>query len=139
MASARQVRRYLAHWFQLGKGLRQQGTNDIRLPATVYAGDRYSAEFEALWQAVLATEAACYLDGTDWSLSDLLAPAWEIADCARCEMPVPVKVLGMQSPSCPCADLAFWPDFDCPPPHAPADTQRHLGSVRDRLVRASAP
>ena len=133
MASPEEVRKYLAYWFQLGKHLKfDQG--ETLLPNPVIAGNRYSAEFEACWQRVLAVEGkSCYLDGTDQTIAELLSGRWDLASCARCGMPVPLVNVGIQSAPCPCFDLPTWPNLDLPLPRLPIESQQQLEQIRARL------
>ncbi|ERN39958.1 hypothetical protein KR51_00035580 [Rubidibacter lacunae KORDI 51-2] len=134
MASEQRVREYLACWFQLGKRLLLSNGREAYLPHPIFNGKGYSQDFERCWQLAIAPESGiCYLEGTDYALSELLSPAWELPNCVRCEMPLPVKVLGVRSPGCPCADLLGWPDPDLPQPHLPGDSREHLQRIRDRV------
>ena len=108
MASPDQVRRYLAYWFQLGKKLIVRNGQSEILPCPALWGDRYSPEFEACWQQVIADSGQHYhLEGTSQTVADLLGSAWEIESCAWREMPVPMPDLGLLSANCPCTDLSF--------------------------------
>ncbi len=132
MATEQDVRKYLAYWFQAGKGITSpQG--DCDRPEPVFSGDRYSDAFEALWQTALASKDTCYLDGTDQTVADLLSETWDIKSCARCEMPVPAATVGIGAPTCPCNDLPTWPNFDLPQPRSPISSTDHLNRLRDRL------
>ncbi len=103
-------------------------------PRTVIQGNRYSAEFEACWQQIVAPDAGdCYLEGTSKTIRELLTPAWELNPCSRCSMPIPVHSIGLPPTECPCFDLPNWPDTETPQPRSPIDTQAHLGQIRDRL------
>lgn len=132
MASQDQVKRYLAYWLQLGKSL-VLDRDEVVSPEPI-TGDRYSPEFESCWQRILATGGRnCYLEGTLQTISDLLSPTWDIADCARCSMPVPMMQLGVQPNVCPCFDLPTWPNTDLPAPRMPVDTNDRLEKIRKRL------
>lgn len=139
MASSDQIRQYLAYWFQLGKPVllhNRQAPNgqEVLLPRSVIQGDRYSSEFEAIWQRLQSCDARdAYLEGTIQTLGDLMSSSWEIAPCARCAMPVPVLDLGMRAPTCPCADLPGWPDTEVPAPRSPINSDELLQSIRNRL------
>lgn len=135
MAAPEQVKQYLAYWFQLGKRLVLDQGKTV-LPQPVLAAGRYSPEFEACWQQVLNSGGKnTYLEGTTYSIADLLSGQWEITDCARCGMPVPLIDLGVQSAACPCFDLPTWPNTDIPRPRSPVDSHGRLGQIRDRLVQ----
>lgn len=134
MATSEQVKRYLAYWFQLGKPL--LFPHEVVLPQPVMESSHYSAAFEACWQRVLSAEGKqCYLDGMTQSMHELLDSDWDISDCARCGMPVPMISLGIQSNACPCFDLPTWPNTDLPFPRSPVDSHDQLSSIRDRLTR----
>ena len=135
MASEQQVRQYLAYWFQLGKGVVIRGGQSILLPRPVIQGNRYSPEFEAGWQQLMAKNAGdCYLEGTTQTIAELLTPTWEITPCARCSMPVPLHSPGLPPvPECPCSDLPDWPNNEVPPPRQPVDTSAQLGQILERL------
>ncbi len=135
MASPDRVKHYLALWFQLGKRVVSvDGCRHWR-PAATLKGDRYAPEFERSWEEMLADyRGACYLEGTDQTLADLLTPVWEIASCARCDIPIPLRLSGPQPPSCPCADRPNWPNLELPRPRAPLSSQDRLARIRARLV-----
>lgn len=136
MASANEIRQYLAYWFQLGKKLIIKNGQSALLPKKVIVGDRYSDEFEECWQQILSADSGdCYLEGTNETISQLLTAQWEMNSCARCSMPVPVRKVGMPPLACPCFDLAGWPNTDAPSPRSPIDTQAHLSQIRDRLLK----
>ncbi len=133
MASQEQVKRYLAYWLQLGKSL-VLDRGEILQPRPI-EGDHYSREFEACWQRILAVGGEnCYLEGTLQTLSDLLSETWDIADCARCTMPVPIVNMGVQPNGCPCFDLPTWPNTDLPSPRMPVDSRGQLEQIRRRLL-----
>lgn len=138
MANKQEVKKYLAHWFQLGKKVivgHSNRSNHSFLPNPVLQGDRYSPEFEECWQEILALETRdCYLEGTKETIAQLLTPAWELLPCGRCAMPVPVKTMGLPSIFCPCHYLSTWPNNELPPPRCPVNTQVQLTAIRDRLL-----
>ena len=136
MASQQQVRQYLAYWFQLGKKVLIKSGQVALLPQPVIAGDRYSEEFEAVWQQILSPDSGdCYLEGTNETIAQLLTPAWELNPCGRCSMPVPMRSAGMPPEFCPCNDLSDWPNTSVPLPRSPVDSQTHLRDIRDRLSK----
>ena len=138
MASASQVKQYLAYWLQLGKKVLIGNGNAALQPQIIIEGDRYSQEFESCWQTILSPESGdCYLEGTVETIDELLTPEWELSVCCRCAMPIPLQIVGMPPVCCPCSDLSGWPNLDIPPPRSPVDTQVQLESLRDRLVIAS--
>jgi hypothetical protein len=135
MASEQQVKEYLAYWFQLGKKVLLHNGRETILPQPITEGDRYSAKFENCWQKILAREGKnCYLEGTNQTIEQLLAPTWDVTSCARCGMPVPTIDLGMQPLSCPCDDLNNWPNSELPRPRSPVDSKAHLGKIQVRLT-----
>jgi hypothetical protein len=138
MAPEQQVKRYLAYWFQLGKRVLIRNGDVALRPLSVMAGDRYSDEFENIWQQILSPESGdCYLEGTQETITELLTPEWVVAPCSRCEMPVPVKNVGMPPQLCPCSDLLNWPNTDLPRPREPISSQDRLREIRDRLQKAN--
>jgi hypothetical protein len=135
MASEQEVRQYLAYWFQLGKKVLIRNGQESLLPQPVIQGDRYSQEFEDCWQQILATESGdSYLEGTEETVTQLLTPGWKVSSCARCEMPVPIRNVGMPPLSCPCNDLSSWPNTEVPAPRSPVNTQAQLTDIRNRLL-----
>lgn len=135
MASPSQVKQYLAYWFQLGKRAIVHNGQTTLLPDPVICGNAYSREFEACWQFLQSPESGdCYLEGTSQTIAQLLSSEWEIADCPRCEMPIPLRDIGLPPSSCPCSDLPGWPNRELPLPRLPVNTQRHLSEIRRRLL-----
>jgi len=134
VAAPQQVKQYLAYWFQLGKKVWLNNGKQARLPRPVIEGDRYSEAFERCWQDILSEESGtCYLEGTEQTIDELLSSRWDLASCARCQMPVPVVSVGIQPPSCPCSDLENWPARDLPAPRDPVRSNDRLAKLRDRL------
>jgi len=134
MASEPQVKRYLAYWFQLGKKVVLRNGQSSVLPQPVIAGDRYSDQFEQLWQQLLSPDSGdCYLEGTQETIRELLTPKWDIDPCARCEMPVPMINVGLPPELCPCNDLPTWPNTELPAPREPINSTSRLQAIRDRL------
>jgi hypothetical protein len=134
MASEQQVKRYLAYWFQLGKRVLIRNGDSAVLPESVIAGDRYSDEFESIWQLILSPESGdCYLEGTHERIAELLAPKWIIEPCVRCDMPVPMINIGLPPELCPCNDLPTWPNTEIPTPREPVSSHNRLREIRDRL------
>jgi hypothetical protein len=137
MASKHQVRQYIAYWFQLGKKVLIHNGKEALLPQPVIQGDRYSEEFESCWQKIISPESGdCYLEGTQETIAQLLTPGWDVSPCGRCEMPVPIKTVGMPPELCPCNDLPNWPNTEVPQPRSPVSSQSRLIEIRDRLQRA---
>src|SRR4028118_826702 len=139
MASEQQVKRYLAYWFQLGKKVVIRNGQSARLPQPVMAGDRYSQEFENLWQEILSPESGdCYLEATEETIAELLTPQWQLESCSRCDMPIPMRTVGMPPEACPCCDLSSWPNTELPLPRSAICSQTRLCEIRDRLHKANS-
>ncbi len=135
MATEKEVRQYLAYWFQLGKKLVTGNGAASLLPQPVLNGDRYSQEFEDCWEKIISqAKGDCYLEGTHETIAELLTPSWEMIPCGRCTMPKPVPNLGIPALSCPCSNLPNWPNTELPPPRCPVSTQEQLTVIRDRLL-----
>jgi len=135
MASEQEVRQYLAYWFQLGKRVIVNNTQQVIKPKLVIQSSQYSQEFENCWQQLKASDLnESYLEGTEQSIAELLTPAWEMNSCARCAMPVPIPSVGVPSLSCPCNDLPTWPNTEVPAPRSPVNSQAQLADIRDRLL-----
>lgn len=140
MASRTEVKNYLAHWFQLGKQVVSDDGQTVCQPKTVIQGDRFSAEFESCWQKLLESSGrSYYLEGTDQTIEQLLSPAWDIVNCARCEMPIPLTPTEIEWHACPCHDLPNWPNQEIPQPRLPVNNHRHLGHLKDRLQAIAKP
>lgn len=139
MASEQNVKRYLAYWFQLGKKVVVDNGNSVLQPQSVIAGDRYSDEFESLWQYILSPDSGdCHLEGTVQTIAELLTPRWDVQACARCDMPVPTINVGMPPELCPCNDIPTWPNTDLPAPREPVNSQQRLSDIRDRLKKSDS-
>jgi len=135
MASQQEVRQYIAYWFQLGKKVFVGGMQDAYTPQPVLQGNRYSQEFENCWNEIQQVKGeGVYLEGTEQTIAELLTPAWEILGCVRCDMPVPLKVMGMPPKVCPCHDLPTWPNTEIPVPRAPIDGDLRLIDIKARLM-----
>ena len=134
MASAAQIKTYLAHWFQLGKKVIWLNGQEELLPQSVIAGESFSREFEACWQKIMSVEGKnCYLEGSSETVGDLLSSTWDINNCARCNMPVPILEVGTQSLDCVCSDLINWPNLEFPFPRSPINNSVSLNNIKDRL------
>lgn len=135
MASEQEVKKYLAHWFQLGKRVVYGSCGATLRPKEVIRGDGYSTEFEECWQKIMSSQTGeCYLEGTTETVAELLTPVWEMNTCARCCLPVPIRTLGMPPELCPCSDLSNWPNTELPAPRSPVSTTEQLLAIRDRLL-----
>ena len=137
MASEAQVKRYLAHWFQLGKRILLPKRQQKLCPSRIFGGNTYSSEFENCWQYIFSVDADCYLEGAEQTIQQLLSPEWEVVECAKCRMPLPVYISGDASPVCPCADLPSWPNTKLPSPRSAIDDQIYLTRIRQRLTRSN--
>jgi hypothetical protein len=138
MASETEVKQYLAQWFQLGKRVLLRNGAEAILPKPIFRGNHYSVEFETCWQQIISPESGdCYLEGTEQTIKQLLAPAWEIASCARCTMPVPLNQGGLPVEGCPCFELSTWPNLELPLPREPVDATKYLKAIQKRLNKNS--
>lgn len=136
MASAQEVKKYLAHWFELGKKVKLRNGGEEILPKKVVEGDRYSQEFENCWQRLTAPRSGdCYLEGTNQTIDELLSSDWEINACARCNLPVPLMTSGIQPLDCTCSDLDNWPNTELPAPREPINSSTQLSKIRQRLAQ----
>ncbi len=134
MTSEQQVKHYLACWFLLGKKVLLPREQDAICPRWVFKGEKYSPEFEQCWQRLIeGNNQDSYLEGTEQTIRDLLSTKWEIVDCAKCQMPVPIVSLGSQSNGCPCCDLEFWPNTELPQPKRPVNDQAQINRIREKL------
>lgn len=134
MASATEVKTYLAHWFQLGKKLIWRNGKEELLPGKVLQGERFSPEFESCWEKIMSVGGRdCYLAGSEATIQELLSSAWTIDRCSRCAMPVPMVESGIQSLDCACSDLDNWPNSELPAPHSPVDSRLRLNDISARL------
>jgi hypothetical protein len=138
MASTIEVRQYLAHWFQLGKTVTIPNGHCIA-PAQVLRNDRYTPEFEECWRQTIANQDA-YLEGTVQTVAELLTDRWDVVNCARCTMPIPLPAVGLpQDLNCTCHDLATWPNSNLPLPRAAGDVRNSTLSLRQRLAAIPQP
>ncbi|KPQ36326.1 MAG: hypothetical protein HLUCCA11_07260 [Phormidesmis priestleyi Ana] len=134
MASLTEVKTYLAHWFQLGKVVKSDRGHTQYQIEKVIQGDHFSLEFENCWAAIMSNQGRdLYLEGTDQTIAELLSPAWEIISCARCDMPVPIPEVELQSRLCPCNDLPGWPNEEIPKPRLPVNNYQQLHKLKKRL------
>ncbi|ADI65797.1 hypothetical protein [Trichormus azollae] len=132
MANKQDVKKYLAHWFQLGKKVIVGNGEASLLPTSVLNGERYSPEFEECWEKIISLKISeCYLEGTQETIAELLTPTWEVLACGRCAMPIPIKTMGMPSLLCPCFYLSTWPNNELPSPRCPVNSQDQLTDIRD--------
>ncbi|MEA5573345.1 hypothetical protein [Calothrix sp. UHCC 0171] len=139
MATTQDVKNYLAYWFQLGKKVVTNDGVATILPHEIFTSDRYSQEFEECWQKIITNASNYHLEGTHQTIGELLQAEWEMHPCARCDMPVPMRNIGMPPLVCTCHDLIGWPNTEIPAPRGPINNQNQLVAIRDRLknVRVS--
>lgn len=136
MASALEVKQYLAHWFQLGKKVYLHNGDVSLLPNNIFYNTNYSAEFEQCWDLITSARSGdCYLEDTDQTIDELLTPQWELVDCARCSMLIPLKVVGVPPENCPCINLPHWPNHEVPVPRSQLAVRSKLANIQDRLER----
>ncbi len=134
MASTQEVRQYLAHWFQLGKKVAVPDRESI-FTKKVLQGNTYTIEFEDCWQQIIAQPQA-YVEGTDQTIAELLTDRWDVVDCARCTMPIPLPAVGLpQNQSCTCHDLPTWPNTQVPMPRAVGAVATRTNDLRQRLAK----
>jgi hypothetical protein len=137
MASLAEVKQYLAHWFQLGKKVHVRNGDMALLPSRIFHHMDYSAEFEQCWSEIIADRSGdCFLEGTSQTIAELLTPTWELVDCARCSMPIPLLITGIPTENCGCADLPGWPNTEVPMPNSTLAMRSKLADLQDRLGRA---
>lgn len=138
MASKQRVKDYVAYWLQTGKRLFYDAMPDGHQFTSIIQGKRYSAEFEASWEQVSDLNTGdAYLEGMTQTIQELLSSEWEIMACSRCDMPIPMVVVGTQYGACPCSDLELWPNLDVPQPRSPIDSDRRLLAIQTRLLATS--
>ncbi|MGI0490255.1 hypothetical protein ACN4EG_00470 [Alkalinema pantanalense CENA528] len=136
MASVSHVKHYVAYWLQLGKSLViQSHQRTLKTPLLIIDGEKYSAEFEDSWQQALRHANTSYLESTSQTIAELLTPEWEIVMCARCPMPIALKVAGISNNNCPCQDLNSWPNAETLPPRSPVVSQAVLLDICENLRR----
>ncbi len=134
MASTQEVRQYLAHWFQLGKKVTVPDQESI-FTQKVLQGNTYTIKFEDCWQQIIAQPQA-YVEGTDQTIAELLTDRWDVVDCARCTMPIPLPAVGLpQNQSCTCHDLPTWPNTQVPLPRAAGAVETRTNDLRQRLAK----
>lgn len=138
MASATEVKKYLSYWLQLGKKVTIPSLNMSLLPSKVISGNGYSGEFEECWALVSDEKTGdCYLEGTTQTIQELLSSQWEISNCARCMMPVPMIERGLQMGECVCSDVEGWPNDELPKPRNPVDTKSRLINIKHSIEKNS--
>ncbi|MGH1393479.1 MAG: hypothetical protein ACRAVC_05510 [Trichormus sp.] len=137
MATKEEVKKYLSHWFQLGKKVVVGNEGTSLLPQPIFQGDRYSKEFEECWQKILLSAGDSYLEGTHETIAELLTPVWEMLPCSRCSMPIAMRNVGMPAVLCPCNNLRDWPNSELPIPRCPINTELHLKIICDRLLETA--
>lgn len=134
MAESAKVKKYLAYWFQLGKKIIIPSQNTAILPSKILNGHGYANEFEECWQLVTDENTGdCYLEGTSQTIQQLLSSQWDITECLRCSMPVPMIDVGIQNSSCVCNDMDNWPNNELPYPRQPINNQENLKRISESL------
>ncbi len=134
MATQAQLRQYLSHWFQLGKGVKIAQDEASYCPSNIAYGSHYSPEFEAHWQKFQrAGLERCYLEDTGETLAELSQSDWDIQACARCDMPVALKVGGITPLDCPCSEQSNWPNLELPTPKPPQNWNERIRGIGQRL------
>jgi hypothetical protein len=136
MASSEQVRQYIASWLQLDKKILVDLSSGTLILSTnkVVEGDKYTQEFESIWQQVsILSPQNSYLEGTTEPIAQLLTPAWEIIPCSLCNILVAIPQVGTKVSSCPCHDLPNWPNNNIPVPTGAINSQLGLQEICRRL------
>ena len=134
MATEKQVKEYLAYWFQLGKKILLFNTKVAILPQPVIERGKYSAAFEKCWARILAAQGHdYYLEGTEQTIAELFSSKWVMTSCPKCTMPVPIIDMGVSCHVCPCYDLPDWPNNNLPLPRSPVNSQDRLKRIQQRL------
>jgi hypothetical protein len=135
MALETDVKKYVACWMQLGTKVWLRNGQPAQV-AQVIRGGRYTPEFEAFWSNVREQSAGdAYLDATETTLQELMSNSWDITQCARCTMPVAMRIAGVQPLGCPCQELVNWPNTDLPCPRPPVDDLTQLKGIQGRLAQ----
>jgi hypothetical protein len=138
MASLLEVKQYLAHWFQLGRKVYVNNGDLAVLPTKIFSNTNYSTEFDRCWNLILADRSGdCYLEDTTQTIDELLTPKWDLVNCARCSMLVPLRVAGIPPENCPCVNLPHWPNHELPLPISQVVLHSKLASIQERLVDRS--
>ena len=138
MATKHKVKDYLAYWLQTGKRLFYPAMPDGHKFTSIIQGDRYSREFEECWEHICdPSSGEVHLEGMIQTIQELLSPEWEIMSCSRCEMPIPMVVLGANDSICPCNDIELWPNLEVPQPRSPIDSNQRLLAIQSRLLAVS--
>lgn len=138
MAAKHKVKDYLAYWLQTGKRLFYPAMPNGHKFTSIIQGDRYSQEFEDCWAHISEPSSGeAHLEGMAETIQELLSSEWEIMACSRCEMPIPMMILGANDGGCPCSDLELWPNLEVPQPRSPIDSNRRLLAIQTRLLAVS--
>ena len=138
MAAKQRVKDYLAYWLQTGKRLFYAAMPDGHEFTSILQGNHYSQEFETCWEQICDPSAGdVYLEGMTQTVQELLSSEWEIMTCFRCDMPIPMVIMGRNHGTCPCSDLELWPNLELPQPRSPVDSDRHLLAIHTRLLAVS--
>ena len=133
MATSAKIKSFLASWLQLGKAIEYHGGENKFQPDRILSIDGYSQEFEDWWSEFKADSQHWFLAGSHHPLSELFEAEWDIESCSRCDMPIPLRVAGINDSNCPCADLITWPNLELPQPRAPKNTGQNLRKILSRF------
>lgn len=134
MATSTEVKDYLGCWFQLGLNVENNKIGDKLFPKKIYLGDKhqYSPEFEQIWSTILLSPLSYYLEGSEFSIGELLRDNFEILNCSRCTLPS-VSQIGKSVANCACLAVENWPDYTLPLPKTPQDLHRR--SIEQIMAR----
>jgi hypothetical protein len=136
MASSLEVKQYLAHWFQLGRKVYARNGDVALLPKNIFVNMDYSPEFEQCWELITSDRSGdCYLEDTCQTIDELLTPQWDLVDCARCSMLIPLQVAGVPPENCPCINIQHWPNSEVPAPKSHLAVRSKLADLQDRLAQ----
>ena len=135
MASFPEVKQYLAHWFQLGRKVYAHNGDLPLLPTKVFQDLNYSAEFDRCWELITTEQAGdCYLEDTTQTIAELLTAKWDVVECSRCSMPVPLPVASaIPMEGCPCVNVSHWPNNEVPAPISRTVIGSKLSNIQQRL------
>lgn len=131
MATKKELKAYVALWMQLGKTLEYKEKTmlcpDIR---NIYG---YTKEYDDFWEDVWKKKDYVYLSYVNQSLGELNKEEWSLDFCAYCQMPSPLKVLGVTTDSCICGDLYLHPNKNLPLPRIPNISECKLMKLVNKL------
>ncbi|NJK71938.1 MAG: hypothetical protein HC926_00430 [Synechococcaceae cyanobacterium SM2_3_60] len=125
MATTTAVKSYVCCWLQMGLTIEADSAITAPHCTKVLTPTGFSPEFEQLWQTLAAAPHRYSLAGV--SLATLLHPSQDIVPCSRCGLSI-----APLTPTCPCAELAWWPSDTSLPPRLDNPTSR-LNYIAQRL------